>query len=259
MLWCNVGQTIVFCGLSTLGKERQVDRRQKAIVCPTMDLNCDMGELEDARHEAALMEYVTSANIACGGHAGDEASMERTARLAIARGVRIGAHPGYPDRANFGRIAIAMPAAEIEGTVRRQIERLDAVVRSLGGRIVHVKPHGALYSAAVRNTEVARAIAGGVAAWDPRVTLFGLAGSAMLDVWREMGLAVAAEAYADRRYEPDGTLRPRQFADALITDPREAARQALHFAREGNVQTICVHGDTPGAVDILKACREALL
>jgi UPF0271 protein len=205
------------------------------------------------------MEYVTSANIACGGHAGDEASMERTARLAIARGVRIGAHPGYPDRANFGRIAIPMPVAEIEGTVRRQIERLDAVVRSLGGRIVHVKPHGALYSAAVRNTEVARAIAGGVAGWDPRVTLFGLAGSAMLNVWREMGLAVAAEAFADRRYEPDGTLRPRQFADALITDPREAARQALRFAREGNVQTICVHGDTPGAVDILKACREALL
>jgi UPF0271 protein len=223
-----------------------------------MDLNCDMGELEDARHEAALMEYVTSANIACGGHAGDEASMERTARLAIARGVRIGAHPGYPDRANFGRIAIPMPPAEIERMVRRQIERLDAVVRSLGGRVVHVKPHGALYNVAVRNTEVARAIAGGVAAWDPSVTLFGLAGSAMLDVWRQMGLCVAAEAFADRRYEPDGTLRPRQLADALITDPREAARQALRFAREGNVQTICVHGDTPGAVDILKACREAL-
>jgi UPF0271 protein len=223
-----------------------------------MDLNCDLGELEDARHEAALMEYVTSANIACGGHAGDEASMERTARLAMARGVRIGAHPGYPDRASFGRIAIPMAAAEIERMVRRQIERLDAVVRSLGGRIVHVKPHGALYNVAVRNAEVARAIAGGVAAWDPRVTLFGLAGSAMLDVWREMGLAVAAEAFADRRYEPDGTLRPRQFAGALITDPREAARQALRFAREGQVQTICVHGDTPGAVDILKACREAL-
>jgi len=224
-----------------------------------LDLNCDMGELEDAGHEAALMEYVTSANIACGGHAGDEAAMERTARLALARGVRIGAHPGYPDRANFGRIAIPMPAAEIERTVRRQIERLDAVVRSLGGRIVHVKPHGALYNAAVRNTEVARASAGGVAAWDPRVTLFGLAGSAMLDVWRQMGFQVAAEAFADRRYEPDGTLRSRQFADALITDPREAARQALRFAREGKAQTICVHGDTPGAVDILKACREALL
>ena len=226
---------------------------------PRMDLNCDMGELEDARHEAALMEYVTSANIACGGHAGDEASMERTARLALARGVRIGAHPGYPDRANFGRVAIPMPAVEIERMVRRQIERLDAVVRRLGGRIVHVKPHGALYNVAVRNTEVARAIAAGVAAWDPRVTLFGLAGSPMLDVWRQMGLQVAAEAFADRRYEPDGTLRPRQFAGALIADPREAAAQALRFAREGKAQTICVHGDTPGAVDILKACREALL
>ena len=226
---------------------------------PRMDLNCDMGELEDARHEAALMEYVTSANIACGGHAGDEASMERTARLALARGVRIGAHPGYPDHANFGRVAIPMPAAEIERMVRRQIERLDAVVRRLGGRIVHVKPHGALYNGAVRNTEVARAVAAGVAAWDPRVTLFGLAGSPMLDVWRQMGLQVAAEAFADRRYEPDGTLRPRQFAGALIADPREAAAQALRFAREGKAQTICVHGDTPGAVDILKACREALL
>jgi UPF0271 protein len=172
--------------------------------------------------------------------------------------VRIGAHPGYPDRANFGRVEIPMPAAEIERTVRRQIERLDAVVRSLGGRVVHVKPHGALYNVAVRNTEVAQAIAAGVAAWDPRVTVFGLAGSAMLDVWRQMGLQVAAEAFADRRYEPDGTLRPRQLAGALITDPHEAARQALRFAREGQVRTICVHGDTPGAVDILKACREAL-
>ena len=224
-----------------------------------IDLNCDMGELEDARHEAALMEYLTSANIACGGHAGDEASMERTARLALARGVRIGAHPGYPDRVHFGRVEIPMPAAEIERMVRRQIERLDAVVRRLGGRIVHVKPHGALYNGAVRNTEVARAVAAGVAAWDPRVTLFGLAGSPMLDVWRQMGLQVAAEAFADRRYEPDGTLRPRQFAGALIADPREAAAQALRFAREGKAQTICVHGDTPGAVDMLKACREALL
>jgi UPF0271 protein len=223
-----------------------------------MDLNCDMGELEDARHEAALMEYVTSANIACGGHAGDEASMERTARLAMARGVRIGAHPGYPDRANFGRVEMPMSAADIERMVHGQIERLDAVVRRLGGRIVHVKPHGALYNVAVRNREVARAIAAGVAAWDPNVILFGLAGSPMLEVWRQMGLEVAAEAFADRRYEPGGTLRPRQFADALITDPPEAAQQALRLAREGLAQTICVHGDTPGAVDILKACREAL-
>jgi UPF0271 protein len=223
-----------------------------------LDLNCDMGELEDAQREAALIEHITSANIACGGHAGDESTMERTARLALARGVRIGAHPGYPDRANFGRVEIPMPAAEIERTVREQIERLDAVVRRLGAAIVHVKPHGALYNVAVRNEEVARAIAHGVAQWNPRVTLFGLAGSPMLDVWRAMGMAVAAEAFADRRYEADGTLRSRRFPDALITDPREAAAQALRFAREGKAQTICVHGDTPGAIEILKACREAL-
>jgi UPF0271 protein len=223
-----------------------------------VDLNCDMGELEDAQHEAALMQYIASANIACGGHAGDEATMQRTARLALERGVRIGAHPGYPDRANFGRIEIHMAAAEIELTVCRQIERLDAVVRGLGAEIVHVKPHGALYNVAVRNAEVARAIANGVRQWNSRVILFGLAGSPMLDVWRQMGMAVAGEAFADRRYEPDGTLRSRKFPDALITEPQAAAAQALRLARDGNVQTVCVHGDTPGSVEILKACHRAL-
>jgi len=223
-----------------------------------IDLNCDMGELDDAAHEAALMQYITSANIACGGHAGDEATMERTTRLAMERGVRIGAHPGYPDRANFGRLEIPMATEEIARTVWEQIDRLDAVVRRLGGEIVHVKPHGALYNVAVRNAEVARAIAEGVARWNPKTVLFGLAASPMLDVWREMGMTVAGEAFADRRYEPDGTLRSRKFADALITDPRAAAAQALRLAREGNAQTVCVHGDTPGSVEILKACREAL-
>jgi 5-oxoprolinase (ATP-hydrolysing) subunit A len=223
-----------------------------------IDLNCDMGELEDAQHEAALMESITSANIACGGHAGDEATMERTTRLALERGIRIGAHPGYPDRANFGRIEMPMSTAEIETTVREQIERLDAVVRRLGGEIVHVKPHGALYNVAVRNETVARAIAAGIAQWNPKTTVFGLAGSPMLGWWRQMGLTVAAEGFADRRYEPDGTLRSRKFPDALITDPQAAAAQAVRLAREGVAQTICVHGDTPGAVEILKACRKAL-
>ena len=223
-----------------------------------MDLNCDMGELEDAAHEAALMQFISSANIACGGHAGDDAIMERTARLALERGVRIGAHPGYPDRANFGRIEIPMTPAEIEATVAEQIERLDAIVRRLGGAIVHVKPHGALYNVAVRNQEVAQAIGSGVARWNAGVPIFGLAGSPMLDVWREMNLPVRAEAFADRRYEPDGSLRSRKFPDALITDPAAAAAQAVRLAREGVAQTICVHGDTPGAVEILKACREAL-
>jgi UPF0271 protein len=225
-----------------------------------IDLNCDMGELEDGgAQDALLMEYVTSANIACGGHAGDEISMERTARLALARGVRIGAHPSYPDRDDFGRREIAMAPQEIEATVREQIERLERVVHGLGAEISHVKPHGALYNVAARNPEVARAIGGAVSNWNPAVMVFGLAGSRCLDVWREMGLKVAAEAFADRRYEADGSLRSRQFPDALITDPREAASQAVKLARAGTAQTICVHGDTAGAVEILRACREALL
>ncbi len=224
-----------------------------------IDLNCDMGELEDAAHEAALMEYITSANIACGGHAGDESTMERTARLALGRGVRIGAHPGYPDREHFGRIEIPMAPEEIAATVLEQIRRLEAVVRRLGGTIVHVKPHGELYNVGVRKPEVARAIAEGVLRWNPATTIFGLAGSRMLEIWREMGLNVAGEGFADRRYEPDGTLRSRKFPDALITDPREAAAQAARLAREGKAQTICVHSDTPGSVEILKACRDSLL
>jgi UPF0271 protein len=223
-----------------------------------IDLNCDMGELDDAAHEAALMAYITSANIACGGHAGDAHTMERTARLALERGIRIGAHPGYPDRENFGRLEIAMSPGAIADAVYSQILRLDEIVRNLGGLIVHVKPHGALYNVAVRDAEVARAIALGVARWNPLTTLFGLAGSPMLDVWRSMGMTVAGEAFADRRYEPDGTLRSRKFPDALITSAPEAAAQALRFAREGRAETICVHGDTPGAVEILKACHEAL-
>ena len=225
----------------------------------TIDLNCDMGELEDSAHEAALMEHITSANIACGGHAGDEATMERTARLAIARGVRIGAHPGYPDRANFGRIEMPMTTEEIAATIEEQIRRLESVVRRLGAAIMHVKPHGAIYNVAVKNAEVARAIGQGVARWNTGVPVFGLAGSPMLDIWRAMGLEVWGEAFADRRYEPDGTLRSRKLPGALITDPAEAAAQAVRLARAGNARTICVHGDTPGSVNILRACREALL
>ena len=255
----------------------------------TFDLNCDLGELDDAALEARLMEQVTSANIACGGHAGDEGTMERTIRLALRRGVNVGAHPGYPDRANFGRLEIAMSEDAIEDTVAWQIGRLEAVAERLGAAVVHVKPHGALYNVAVRNQAVARAIGAAVRRWDKRPsdglaggirigpenrgacptqfglaggsacpTLFGLAGSAMLEVWRGMGLRVAAEGFADRRYEADGTLRSRKLPGALITDPAEAAAQAVRLAREGGVETICVHGDTPGAPVILEACRRAL-
>ena len=223
-----------------------------------IDLNCDLGELDDQVHEAALMQFITSANIACGSHAGDEAVMERTARLAMARGVRIGAHPSYPDRANFGRVEMPMASGEIENTVRQQIERLESVVRKIGAQLTHVKPHGALYNVAARDGEVARAIGSAVLRWNPGATVFGLAGSVALDVWRSMGLRVAAEAFADRRYELDGSLRSRRFDDALITDPRQAAEQAVRLAQQAKAQTICLHGDTPGAVQIARACREAL-
>ncbi len=224
-----------------------------------MDLNCDMGELQDAAHEAALMRYITSANVACGGHAGDDRTMERCVRLALDHGVRIGAHPGYPDRANFGRVELSITPEEIAQTVREQIERFDAIVQRLGGRMVHVKPHGALYNLAVRDPDVARAIGAGVAQWNAAAPIVGLAGSPMLDVWRSMGLTAMGEGFADRRYEPDGSLRARKFADALITDPAEAAAQAMRLSQTPGVETICVHGDTPGAVNILRACREALL
>jgi len=224
----------------------------------TIDLNCDVGELADAGHEAALMEHITSANIACGGHAGDEQTMERTVRLALERGVRIGAHPGYPDRENFGRLEMELSAEEIERTVLEQIERLEQVARRAGAAIVHLKPHGALYNVAARDEAVARAIGAAVARWNPRVPLFGLAGSRSLEVWGGMGLEAVAEGFADRRYEADGSLRSRRLPGALITDPGEAAAQAVRLAREGRAQTICVHGDTPGAVAILRACREAL-
>jgi UPF0271 protein len=223
-----------------------------------IDLNCDMGELEDSAHEAELMALVTSANIACGAHAGDLATMERTARLALERGVRIGAHPGYPDRENFGRLELAMSPEAIAQTVYEQIALLDGVVTRLGGAIAYVKPHGALYNVAVNNGEVARAIAEGAARWNAGTLLFGLAGAPMLDVWRAMGIRVAGEAFADRRYEPDGSLRSRKLPGALITDPAEAAAQAVLLAKSGRAETICVHGDTPGAVAILKACRDAL-
>ncbi|HXS94963.1 MAG TPA: 5-oxoprolinase subunit PxpA [Candidatus Limnocylindrales bacterium] len=224
-----------------------------------IDLNCDMGELEDSAHEAALMAYITSANVACGAHAGDDAIMDRTVLMALHRGVKIGAHPGYPDRPNFGRLEMPLSPEEIAATVHQQILRLEAIVKRLGGSIAHVKPHGALYNVAVKNAGVARAIGEGVARWNAGALVFGLAGSPMLDVWRGMGLTPAGEGFADRRYEPDGTLRNRKFDDALIKVPAEAAAQAVRLAESGNVQTICVHGDTPGSVEILRACREALL
>lgn len=231
----------------------------------SIDLNCDMGELPEAIADGtqeALLGSVTSANVACGGHAGDEQTMRTTIQQALRYKVAVGAHPGYPDRANFGRLELKMSPQEVAASVFAQVKAFADAAQACGSPVVHVKPHGALYNQAVKNRELARAIADGVAKWDREVVLVGLAGSPMLAVFREAGFAVAAEAFADRRYEPDGTLRSRKFDDALLRNPAEAAEQALRMVERGtvitsdgsevqvNAQTICIHGDTPGSIQI---------
>mgnify|MGYP000986777792 CR=1 FL=1 len=234
-----------------------------------MDINCDMGEFPEAvadGSQEALMPYLTSVNIACGGHAGDADTMRRTVEQARRHGLARGAHPGYPDRANFGRIELDMPLDAVAESVFEQVSALAAIA----GGLRHVKPHGALYNQAARDAKLARAIADGVARYSRDLALMGLAGSVMLDVFREAGFAVMAEAFADRRYEPDGSLRSRRHADALIKDPEEAAEQAARIAEHGTViawngtevplraDSICIHGDTPGALGIARAVRTRL-
>src|SRR5215470_14689982 len=216
------------------------------------------------------MRSITSVNVACGGHAGDERTMRTTIEQALRAGVAVGAHPGYPDRENFGRLELKMPAEAVADSVYEQVRALAEVAAACGTKLVHVKAHGALYNQAVKNRELAEAIAKGVAKHGKDLVLMGLAGSLMLDVFREAGFAVAAEAFADRRYEPDGTLRSRKFDDALIRDPAEAAAQAVSIAQRGvviardgsevsvNAQTICIHGDTPGSVQIAAAVARTL-
>ncbi len=240
----------------------------------TIDLNCDMGEvpasIADGTQEA-IMRWITSVNIACGGHAGDEHSMDATVEQALRWKLAIGAHPGYPDRKHFGRTAMNVPVGTVCDFVYEQVRALSAVTQKRGTAVTHIKPHGALYNQAARNRALAEAIAQGVGRWSRDVVLVGLAGSPMLDVFGDAGFAVAAEAFADRRYEPDGTLRSRSLADALIYDPEIAARQARLIAENNSVitsdggeitikaRTICIHGDTPGAVEIASAVARSLL
>lgn len=233
----------------------------------SVDLNADVGEGMD---DAAILPYLTSANVACGFHAGDPETMDATVARALALGVRVGAHPGYPDRENFGRVRMEMPSGAIERLVLYQVSALEGFVGSRGGLLSHVKPHGALYHAAAHSAEVARAIAEGVRRAGGNLILVGQPGSILLEAGREAGLPVAAEAFADRRYRPDGTLVPRGEAGALLTDPEEAAEQAARLAGEGFVladdgsrvaiqaDTICLHGDTPGAPAIARRVRERL-
>lgn len=238
-----------------------------------IDLNCDMGELPDAIADGtqeALMPALTSINIACGGHAGDEQTMQATIMQALHWNLAIGAHPGYPDRLNFGRLELNLPDETVSDFVFEQVCALAKVTEESGAHLSHVKPHGALYNQAARNPKLAEAIANGVARWRRDVVLVGLAASPMLDAFRQAGFAVAAEAFADRRYEPDGSLRSRKLEGALIRDPAEAAQQALSIVERGTViasdetevavraQTLCIHGDTPGATKIAAAVAQKL-
>ena len=238
-----------------------------------IDLNCDMGELPEAildGTQESLMPSLTSVNIACGGHAGDTQTIKTTIEQALRWNLVLGAHPGYPDRANFGRLELNLPAEAIADSVFEQVQALAKAAATYGARVAHVKPHGALYNQAVGNPVLAEAIAKGVGRWNRDVILVGLAGTSMLDVFRQAGFRVVAEAFADRRYEANGTLRARKFDDALIRDPGEAGRQALQIVERGtvtahdgnevpvNAQTICIHGDTPGASKIAAAVAQTL-
>jgi UPF0271 protein len=239
----------------------------------SMDLNADVGERPKALRdgsEEALLRVVTSANVACGAHAGDPETMAATLSLAVRLGVAAGAHPGYPDRAGFGRSSLGMSHAEIETSVFEQVRALAALAAWAKCELHHVKAHGALYNDAARDRGVAAAVARGVARWSRRVALVGLAGSVMVEVFAEHGFPAVGEGFADRAYEADGALRPRSLAGALITDPAAAARQAVRIAREGRAdafgggevrvraRTICVHSDTPDAAAIASAVRVAL-
>jgi 5-oxoprolinase (ATP-hydrolysing) subunit A len=227
----------------------------------TIDLNCDIGESYGAWRmgdDRALLDLVTSANVACGFHAGDPATIDACVRDAAQRNVAIGAHPSYPDLAGFGRRSMAMASDDLEAAVVYQIGALAGFARANGAKLMHVKPHGALYNDAARDERSAAAIAHAVARFDPQLVLVGLPDSALLRAGKAEKLQVAAEGFCDRAYEPDGSLRPRSKAGAVFTDPEQAARQAVALASRGAVQTLCIHGDTPGAAAIALAVRAAL-
>ena len=245
-----------------------------------IDINSDMGELPESLADGsqqAILRLVTSANIACGGHAGTPEMMKQTIEQCLAAKVAIGAHPGYEDRENMGRVEQKLTPGEVSAMVYRQLLNLQEIADLCGARIGHVKPHGALYNQAARNEQLASAIADGVAQWCKQrriskneIVLVGLAGSDMLKAFRAAGFSVAAEAFADRRYESDGALRSRKLEGSLLSSPGEVATQALRIVEQGNVlsidgtvvsieaQTLCIHSDTPGAQHIAEAVNHKL-
>jgi UPF0271 protein len=239
----------------------------------SIDLNCDLGESFgrwSLGHDAEVMRSITSANVACGFHAGDPGVMRDTLRLAREHGVAIGAHPGFPDLVGFGRRNMAASPREIEDFVLYQIGALAALATAEGVKLQHVKAHGALYNMAIRDRALADAIAQATAAFDKSLILFGLPGTELLRAGQAAGLQVAAEGFADRSYEPDGSLTPRTTEGAVIHDPSAVVRRAVRMARDGvvtasngedipmYVRTICTHGDTPGSHELTRLLREGL-
>lgn len=238
-----------------------------------MDLNCDIGESFGAWRmgaDAQVMPWITSANIACGFHAGDFSTMQQTVALALQHDVAIGAHVSLPDLQGFGRRELRITPAEAHALTLYQIGALDAFARAAGTRLAHVKPHGALYNMAAKDRALADAIARALRDFDPALTLVGLAGSELPKAGAALGLRVAHEAFADRRYEADGSLTPRREADAVIEDVGSAVAQAVQIATKGHVETrrgaavrvradtICVHGDRPDAALLARGLREGL-
>ena len=239
-----------------------------------VDINSDLGESYGAfkvGNDQEVLKFISSANIACGYHAGDHNVMFETVRLAMEYGVQIGAHPGFPDLAGFGRRKMDLLPHEIYHLVTYQIGALAAVCKVSGTSIAHVKPHGALYNMAAKNRFIAEAIAQAVADLDSKLVLFGLAGSELVKAGEEKGLLVAQEVFADRTYQSDGTLTPRQQENALIHDPQVAVNRAIRMIKERKVtaidgteveikaDTICVHGDGAQALEFVKELKQALV
>lgn len=229
-----------------------------------IDLNCDMGE--NIGNDEDIMPYITSANIACGFHAGDANSMLATIRLAKKYGVAVGAHPSWPDMEGFGRWEMSLPAEEVEALVLYQIGALHAIAQAESVELRHVKPHGALYNQAAKDQILANAIAGAVKRFSGNLILVGLAGSELVRAGIEVGLRVANEGFPDRSYNPDGTLVSRKQVNAIIVSPEEVAAHAVKLIQEGilfegkqvKIDTLCLHGDHPEATQNAKLVRAAL-
>ncbi|CAN5367464.1 5-oxoprolinase subunit PxpA [soil metagenome] len=233
----------------------------------SIDLNCDMGESFGAwqmGNDAALMDYVSSVNIACGFHAGDASVIRKTVETAIEKGVAVGAHPSFPDLQGFGRRAMLLSAQEVFDVVLYQIAAVRGICETLGGKLHHVKPHGALYNQAAKDVNLSEAIAKAVKAVDENLILYGLSGSFLISEAEKIGLRTASEVFADRTYQSDGNLTPRSEPNALISDAEKAVSQVLQMISEQSVtaangekvslkaETVCIHGDGTHALEFAK-------